>query len=100
LRAQATQLAYDLSDRMRANSAALAAYLGSGTADDCVANGCSPAQMAGYDLTQWTSAVAEQLPGGAGSVSQAAGIYTISVSWIEREQTGDVAQTFVTTLEP
>ena len=69
-RSQATQLAYDLADRMRANSAdtgtlAASTYnTMSPTAavvqNNCklVANACTPAQMAQNDLFEWNRAIA------------------------------------------
>jgi type IV pilus assembly protein PilV len=100
LRSQATQLAYDMSDRMRANATALASYTGLGTTDNCVTSTCSVTQMAGYDVKQWKDTVAAQLPGGAGTVTSAGGIYSITVSWTEKDASGDVTQSFVTSLQP
>jgi type IV pilus assembly protein PilV len=68
MRTQATQLIYDLSDRMRANMKAFetGAYLGSGaaTASCHEVAGCSPAQMAADDLATWEQAVGRALPMG------------------------------------
>lgn len=66
-RSQATLLAYDIADRVRANS--VGDYNNQGeTNNDCVANTCTPAQMAGYDLKQWNSQLSSQLPSGEGVV--------------------------------
>jgi type IV pilus assembly protein PilV len=66
MRTQATQLIYDLSDRMRANIKAFetGAYLGAGaaTATCHTSGGCTPAQMAADDLATWTQAVGRILP--------------------------------------
>ena len=70
-RSQATQLAYDIADRMRTNVVALNAgqYNNrAATADNCNANTCTPAEMAGYDLAQWNQQIAAQLPSGVGLV--------------------------------
>jgi type IV pilus assembly protein PilV len=68
-RSMATQLADDIIDRIRANAQGAASYDNqAGTGDDCLANLCSAAQTAGYDLTQWTAALAAQLPSGSGTV--------------------------------
>jgi type IV pilus assembly protein PilV len=65
-RSQATQLAYDIADRIRANP--LGNYNNqAATNNDCVANTCTPTQMAGYDLAQWNSHLAS-LPSGTGIV--------------------------------
>jgi type IV pilus assembly protein PilV len=71
-RSVATQLAYDMSDRMRSNSAGVIALdynnkTASTTPRDCIVNRCTPAQMADYDLAQWNTALGE-LPGGFGVV--------------------------------
>lgn len=72
MRTQATQLAYDMSDRMRANMTAVNAgsYLGSSSAvPTAVANchnttGCTSANMAADDLANWHLAVTRYLPMG------------------------------------
>lgn len=86
-RSQATQLAYDLADRMRANVAGVATYTailpGAATAKaNCLTTtGCIPADMAENDLFEWNSAVNNNLPSGTGSIALAAGVYTITVNW-------------------
>lgn len=71
-RSLATQLAYDISDRMRSNRAGVIAGNYNDAAasiDNCEANTCTPAQMAGYDLALWNGANGlRQLPGGTGVV--------------------------------
>lgn len=73
MRSQATSLAYDLADRMRANVASANAnmYL-PGTealAVGCTSTaGCSPQQMAQHDLAEWNNAIAMYLPMGEGFV--------------------------------
>jgi type IV pilus assembly protein PilV len=67
-RTLATQLAYDMSDRMRSNMAGIGSYNnGAATNNDCEANVCTPAQMAGFDLNRWNTALGE-LPSGTGIV--------------------------------
>ena len=78
LRSQATLLAYDMADRMRANlSAVIALDYDKPTAasiGDCInATGCTPAEMAQNDMYEWSNAaspisVAALLPKGAGMV--------------------------------
>ena len=69
-RSQATQLAYDLADRMRANTstAALTRYTGAiptaGIATCLTTTGCTSTQMAENDLFEWNSAVTTTLPNG------------------------------------
>ncbi len=66
-RSQATQLAYDIADRVRANPTGNYNNQ-AGTNDNCVDNACSTAQMAGYDLSQWNTDLASLLPSGEGVV--------------------------------
>ncbi len=81
-RSQATQLAYDMADRMRANSAdaklatdgnvaTVSAYLGavpaSGTTT-CATSGCSTADMARNDLFEWSGMLRLTLLSGTGIV--------------------------------
>lgn len=72
MRTQATQLAYDLADRMRANAAAVNAgdYLGTASANaNChTTTGCTPAEMAADDLYLWNAAIARYLPDGEGLI--------------------------------
>ncbi len=92
-RSLATELAYDLADRMRANLTeaqkyATSAYItitppSSATAQaSCYsAPGCSGNIMAQNDLFEWNSAAISSLPSGVVGVTVAAPIYTITVSW-------------------
>ncbi len=86
-RSQATQLVYDMTDRMRANVAGAATYTAllpsEATAKtDCLTTtGCMPADMAENDLFEWNSAVTTVLPGGAGTISVADGVFSITITW-------------------
>ncbi|MFT5721745.1 MAG: type IV pilus assembly protein PilV [Motiliproteus sp.] len=90
-RSQASILAYDLADRMRANRAgvAVSAYLAAfptGASHACVsysgaASACSPLEIAENDIYRWTLTIADLLPGGVGSLDLASGIQTVTVSW-------------------
>ena len=100
---QASALAVDMADRIRANAAAAANYVGLDTANSAsfpaptatnckvAATNCSPAEMAIYDKFQWSrpivSATAPLLPGGRGRITQtdtAAGIvFTVTLFWLE-----------------
>jgi type IV pilus assembly protein PilV len=75
LRTQATFLAYDIADRMRANMVGVTAgnyNAGAANADaQCITAGsalCSTSDMAGHDLSEWNAALASALPGGNGIV--------------------------------
>ena len=93
---QATQLAYDILDRMRANRTAAnstSAYVTnySDTTPpmpvDCgqASNACSASDMAAYDVHQWKNQLEQILPNATAQVSysNATGsrIYTISIRW-------------------
>lgn len=73
LRSQATILAADMADRMRANRDALGAYDNSGGTPAAVGAcgvppGCSEAQLAQNDLAEWAADIAATLPNGVGVV--------------------------------
>ncbi|SJM90508.1 Type IV pilus modification protein PilV [Crenothrix polyspora] len=89
---QATQLAYDIADRMRANVASAATYTVAGNAnphDNCLAiEGCTPAEMAEHDLYEWYKAIQSTFPESVDTVSKievntVGGIdtYTVTISW-------------------
>jgi len=94
-RTQATQAAYNISDRMHANPVGLTqanSYYVIATSatpvmiKNCDAVICTPAETAGFDLVQWRALV-EQLPGGKSEITQAVSagvvIHTITVHWNE-----------------
>jgi len=71
LRTIATQQAYDIADRARANLPAYrtGAYVGTGTNHAaCFSSGCTTAQQAAMDLYLWNQANASLLPSGQGVV--------------------------------
>lgn len=108
-RGQATFLAYDIIDRMRANKTAATAGSYDTSYDtaptsggsDCQASGagCNAAAMAAYDLNQWRCMLGKWkdngvcsntlgigrglLPDGDGAISRAGDIVTVSVRWTE-----------------
>jgi type IV pilus assembly protein PilV len=111
LRSQATQLAYDIGDRMRSNLAGVinGSYNNkSATTNDCILNSCTSTQMAGYDLAQWNTAISS-LPNGIGVVcldsspitdacDNTGSSYTIKIWWID-DKKGTIAR-FVTSFQP
>lgn len=86
---QATYLAYNILDRMRANYAtaqaggynATLSTTGSDNScnDDTVS--CSTAQMAQHDIYEWKDLMDDLLPSGNGSVSQSGEIFTVTIQW-------------------
>ncbi len=100
LKQQSVQLAYNIIDRMHANSQMAisgsyninnlvtsgVATLPSQPTPDCSAATCTPAQMALYDLWYWlTNEVAAKLPAGCASVTTVASgsntLVTVTLRW-------------------
>lgn len=83
-RTQAIQAAYDIMDRARANRGqdyTLAMADDAPNAPDCMAQSCTQAQMRAYDLNEWRTALADDLPLGTGAVEMASGVVTVTVRW-------------------
>lgn len=121
-RSIATQQAYDMADRIRANLAGVRA----GNYNNLAANtpvdpacftavaGCSVANMAVTDHSQWNANNGRLLPAGVGTVRCLEGpnppggcvnvgpnwAFAITVSWSERTQAGNIVQNFVTRFSP
>ena len=93
IRSQASWLANDVIDRMRANRKT--AEGGAYALASCAA---APAggTVAIDDLSQWCAAVAAALPTGTGSVALAANMVTVTVQWDDTRAVGGIAaQQFV-----
>ena len=123
LRSQATLLAGDIADRMRANPAGVGngAYdMGSGATaaqdTDCEAiAGCNTGALAGHDLFEWTNRVQAVLPNGqaivcidsspvdgtpgAPACDGAGDNHAVKIWWLEKEDAGAQRQ-FVTEFWP
>jgi type IV pilus assembly protein PilV len=89
-RTQASILANEMLDRMRANRVGLQAslyddpYAGGTPADPgCSTSGCSVANMADYDVYYWETSLSNTLPSGQGAITGngAGSIFTITVMW-------------------
>jgi type IV pilus assembly protein PilV len=124
LRTQATVLAYDIADRMRANMPAVrtAAYhLPTTTAHATCRNvsGCTPTEMAQTDAAMWTAAVAASLPGGEAVVcidsdpdsvggtgvgspdcDNTGNMFAIKIWWDDDRNPATPNQRFVTSFQP
>jgi type IV pilus assembly protein PilV len=122
-RSQATLLAYDIIDNIRANPNKISSYeidlgdMPSGSYSTCVGTGasCSTDDMAKYDLFQWKCTIGKWagvapcnssdligivglLPGGDGSVVREGNDVRVTVQWIdkdEREQATTAAEKIV-----
>lgn len=105
-RSQAVLLAYEMIDRMKANSQVAADYAlaiddtltdpAGSMCNDNDLNVCSATQMATFDLWQWKNMVSDTLPSGTGSiVGTTVGTittYTVTVHWDE-DRTGATGTT-------
>ena len=103
-RMKATQLAYDIADRMRANYAQAKnsekkdnSYIvtkdqfPTSPVTECTSlPGCEPKIMAGNDLYEWQKALSDGLPDGTGEIKLDKGVLTITISWTEnRDEDND-----------
>lgn len=102
LRTQASILAYDIADRMRANRAAVVANNYDIALADATPGAAS--SVANIDLIQWRGALNYYLPAGNGAVETDAGVTpdaplraTITVEWNDGRAAADVVQFTVTT---
>ena len=108
MRTVATQLAYDIADRMRANEEGMGVTRDKNTglitytsdndnyllrynvteptaSVDCATATCDPQKLADFDLSQWRAEV-RKLPGGKSSIAGPTGValeHTITVYWDE-----------------
>lgn len=94
LRSQATLLATDIMDRMRANRDAATGgdydidYGATPTAVTCTGS-CTAVAVAQMDVDEWIDYV-ERLPGGEGDINvDAAGIAEIKIRWVDARNAGD-----------
>lgn len=78
VRSQASNLAYDITERMRANWASLGGYELS-FADPTPA--ASTTNVAANDLNEWRTALAETLPLGTGAVAVNGRRVTVQIRW-------------------
>lgn len=90
MRSQASVLAYDMLDRIRANAnqaVTTTSYLinfgiVAPSSSDCTSSACTPSQMAAYDLSRWKTALANTLPSGDGRIVAGTGNgFVITVQW-------------------
>ncbi|MFT7688193.1 MAG: type IV pilus assembly protein PilV [Candidatus Azotimanducaceae bacterium] len=113
LRDQALQAGNDILDRMRANP--LSTYAPTAITDapsanlNCVTSSCDRNEMAAFDIAQWKcrlnpfdtdgavyqvctdfNILTSSLPGGQGSITKDALLYTVTVTWV-RDQSGNTS---------
>ncbi len=107
-RTQATQFAYNIADRMRANvdEAKLGAnslYVKKNPASASkqtvcitVASPCNPTQMAEQDLFEWYDRLSKVLPNGVGvieSIDSNQRLFKIKISWTDKNKIKDAFKT-------
>lgn len=99
LRTQATFLAYDIIDRMRANSAAIVDANGTGYDQptstavtytvNCGVSSCTSAELANYDVRKWYDRAVAALPNAAVTPPTIdigpTKLVTITIRWMERD---------------
>ena len=103
-RSQATQLSYDIADKMRANVAGISSYVSgvpAATTACTTTAGCSAENMAKNDLFEWNASLAAVLPTGTGTITQSGSVYTIAVTWND-DRDGNSANNvnFVSSMQP
>lgn len=98
-RSQATAAAAELFDRMRANMGGVRGHsydsIDTGAAvpadPGCIENGCSPSELAQYDIYQWYNALQSRLGSGASGTVVGAGegsTFVVTVSWSDAADKG------------
>ncbi|MDY6799243.1 MAG: type IV pilus modification protein PilV [Pseudomonadota bacterium] len=100
LQTQATFLAYDILDRMRANKETAqaggynAGFSTSGTNHDCNNSSvsCGTNQMAQFDIYEWKDLLSDSLPAGTGSVGQSGDVFTVTIQWDDPGTPGDESE--------
>lgn len=103
MRSQASVLAYDIADRIRANRTAdYLSALPNGTQNAaCLSTpGCNLASMAQNDIFEWQTAIGITLPLGTGTITLANGVYTISITWDDDRDPLTTDPAFLTSFIP
>ena len=102
MRTQATYLAYDIVDRMRANREAA---LNSEAYIIDLGDEAAEGSVAANDLVAWKQNIANTLPGGTddgnpdpadGSISRDGNIFTITIRWYDWDDSGAATRTPIT----
>lgn len=93
-RTVASQLAYDLADRIRNNSDIDYSSTAASSSTNCITSACSPSQMAAFDLYEWNALLTDpnsNLPRAEGFLERNGTTYTISIGWDENATGSDPA---------
>ncbi|WP_132976018.1 type IV pilus modification protein PilV [Thiobaca trueperi] len=82
LRTQATNLAYEITDAMRANRDKVAAYKGNAEAEECEGDFTrTGSNIAEDDFNEWANRLACLLPEGQGNISASGNQITVTICW-------------------
>ena len=85
MRTQASLLAYDMADRMRANRNSIyTTDIGDSYSSVDCSTSCDPIDIRDLDLYEWKQALSQRLPSGDGNIiapTTGAYIYTITIQW-------------------
>lgn len=125
LRSQATLMAYDIADRMRANTAAVATddyhsmAANNATLQTSCSSiaGCEPDEQAENDLKVWYTGVTNELPGGEGEVcldstpedgdgesspacDGSGRLYAVKIWWTDERDSSAAKKRFVMSFRP
>lgn len=93
-RSIAIQQVNDMAERMRANVPAVANYVtanAAGTNPGCITAGCTPQQVAQFDVYTWVTDNGQLLPNAVSTVTaaDASGRHTITLAWTRRDGSND-----------
>ena len=97
-RSLATDYAYDMAERMRANISGVddGYYdaIDTASASDPNCTTCDTSKMADFDAYEWASLISQDvisggLPSGSGTVTENSGVYDINISWDEQDRDSD-----------
>lgn len=88
----ASFIAYDMLERMRANSAELALYTTAKIGGDCDSSS-SNSSIRARDISDFTTAVTCYLPEGQASIQVTDNLAIVSISWSERRTVADAEDT-------
>lgn len=91
LRTQATNLAYEITDAMRANPSNSNDYIGTFSNVTCDLEYVRAGSIAVADIAEWRNRLACLLPTGRGSITQTGNIFRITVTWDESRQEGSAS---------
>jgi type IV pilus assembly protein PilV len=96
MRSQATNLAYDIADRMRVNrkQASDGAYdLEMPDTPQACTTPVLSGTLANQDIQEWRNALACTLPSGTGSITRSGGVLTVRIQWDDSRDSSN-PQTF------